>query len=241
MLPSPQVLWQNNPSRERVSARFPALNINQMRLDYMPTESNGVPNRRFQDLTGRKFERLLVLGFDHRYHRRSGTVLYWKCLCDCGQHCVVSGHAMRRKHTKSCGCYNNDVRATRFVTHGLSRTPLHKVWCAMKSRCFQKCNTGYPDYGGRGITVCEQWMDFKGFYDDMHGTYRDGLTLDRINVNGNYEPGNCRWATMGEQRLNTRRTKWITIDGIRIPLCEWCKMDGLSFDRIKSIVYSFGK
>jgi hypothetical protein len=134
----------------------------------------------------------------------------WLCRCDCGTEIIVTNENLGRC-TFSCGCLQKERfeeqrhsgDATR--THGMYGTPTYNSWTAMRARCYRRGCNGYKNYGGRGITVCERWRSsFENFLADM-GERPDGMTLDRINVEGNYEPGNCRWATKSEQRKNVRK------------------------------------
>lgn len=177
------------------------------------------------DLTGRRFGRLTVLcrwkdwpDFDpavktvftkNAPHPRT-IFLDWKCLCDCGRTAIVRGRYLRNGDTRSCGCLQRQYRATGRITHGgavrgLSRE--YKAWRDMKERCYNPKKQNYKWYGGRGITVCERWRSsFAAFLADM-GPCPPGLTLDRKDPNGHYEPDNCRWTTWAVQRGNTRRSK----------------------------------
>lgn len=150
----------------------------------------------------------------------------WKCQCDCGRDAVVALFRMKSGHTKSCGCYKPGN-----VTHGKSRTPTYNSWLAMKQRCDYKGHAEYHRYGGRGITVCDRWKSFENFIADM-GERPAGMSIDRIDVDGNYEPGNCRWATTGEQMRNRRSTINVTRDGVTKCISDWCKDLGLDVDRV---------
>lgn len=162
-----------------------------------------------QDLTGNKFHRLTVLGFirkDRHYNS------YWLCRCDCGNETAVTAGRLRSGHTKSCGCYSiekaKETCIKRNTTHGLSEHRLYNIWCNMKERCFNPNNPDYIKwYGSRGITICDEWKNsFQSFYDwAINNGYSDELSIDRKDVNGNYEPGNCRWATAKEQVKNQRK------------------------------------
>jgi hypothetical protein len=155
------------------------------------------------DLTGQRFGRLVVSGQDGK--TRSGGYA-WACVCDCGNRKTVSSSNLRRSLIKSCGC----LQAANRLFHGHStrthRTRAYTCWSHMKSRCSNEKHPQYEDYGARGISVCERWMDFPNFLADM-GEPQPGLSIDRINNDGNYEPGNCRWATQSEQNANRRPYK----------------------------------
>lgn len=158
---------------------------------------------KIKDLTGQKFGRLTVL---ERSESNKDGRAQWLCLCECGEIKVKLGKLLLNGHCKSCGCGEYENRVNNITSHKLSNTRLYNIWCAMKQRCYYSKHKDYHNYGGRGITVCEEWKnDFKSFYDwsITHG-YADNLTIDRMDVNGNYEPNNCRWATAKEQRLNQR-------------------------------------
>lgn len=130
--------------------------------------------------------------------------LYWNCVCDCGKETIVAGMNLRNDHTKSCGCFHLDA----VRTHGLARTKTYISWISMKTRCSNKNDKyKYGIYGGRGITICDRWLNsFENFLEDM-GKRPKNHTLDRIDSTGNYEPDNCRWATPLQQARNRRLNK----------------------------------
>jgi len=133
---------------------------------------------------------------------------YW-CECSCGEILIVLEYNLQSGNTKSCGCLHREATATRSFKHGQSQKgkgSTYLSWYAMKQRCFNPKHDAYIHYGGRGISVCERWMLFENFLADMGEKPSVGMTIDRINVDGNYEPGNCRWATWSQQAYNKRKT-----------------------------------
>lgn len=169
-----------------------------------------------KSLTGQTFGRLSVL---ERYGSRKGRV-NWLCRCECGKLHEAVSHALTSGHTKSCGCWKDERNASTEPTHGhASRktglSPTYQSWRGMWTRCTNPNVKSYKDYGGRGVQICERWKDFGNFLADM-GERPDGRTLDRINVHGNYEPSNCRWATRKEQAMNTQKASKLG-DEVEIP------------------------
>lgn len=177
------------------------------------------------DLTGQTFGRLAVI--EEAGRSNAGKVL-WRCLCECGNETIVIGGDLRSGRTTSCGCGIVRAAVARSRTHGQSGTRLYRIWCAMVTRTTNPNFSRYADYGGRGIAMCPEWRDsFEAFVRDMGPTYGDDLTIDRIDVDGDYEPGNCRWATPKEQARNTRRNRHLTFQGQTKTLAEWAELLGL--------------
>lgn len=173
-------------------------------------------SNRFKDLSGRRFERLIVLGFSGVIDRHG----QWYCKCDCGNLIVTSTGSLNAGSCVSCGCFKREKLARKNTTHGLSHTRTYRAWEAMKRRCLSEKCEQYHNYGGRGITFCERWNDFKNFLADM-GKCPKGLTLERNDTNGNYEKLNCRWATIKEQQNNRRNNNLLTFGGKTLSVTQW--------------------
>lgn len=186
------------------------------------------------NLIGEKYGKLTVLekaGKDKR-----GCWL-WLCKCECGNETIVNGAKLKNGHTKSCGCGS----AGNHISHGKTGTRIYRIWQAMKSRCSNTDIPAYKDYGGRGISVCKEWeSDFVCFYNwAISNGYDDNLSIDRIDVNGNYEPSNCRWTTKKEQAINTRKFKLFTFNGESHTLKEWCEILNINYRTLRSrILYN---
>ena len=165
--------------------------------------------KQIKDLTGQKFGRLTVIKFYEKRKRNTGSSYkyYWLCRCQCGNKIIVDVDNLKNNSTKSCGCISKEKPA--HITHGLTNTLLYGVWGGIKTRCLNKNYKKYKDYGGRGIIICDEWLnDFSSFYNwSIENGYKKGLTIDRIDVNRNYEPKNCRWTTQKVQQNNRRNNK----------------------------------
>lgn len=164
---------------------------------------------RLDDLTGRRFGRLTVIA--RVPGQRSGSVC-WMTKCDCGNTREVLRTNLVSGQTNSCGCLNKEALAKRRHKHGQSQTRTYQSWVMARFRCISSKHPKYPDYGGRGIKMCDRWLNsFENFLADM-GERPEGLSLEREDVNGHYEPGNCKWATQSEQSLNRRDRKQYLFD-----------------------------
>lgn len=174
-----------------------------------------------RDLTGMRFARLVVL---HEVSERIRGGLAWECECDCGVICTIMSAHLIRGNSKSCGCLKQEIFLSHARTHGMSKTPEFRTWRAMKSRCCNPGNTEFKNYGGRGITICDRWLNsFENFYADMGAKPTPGHSIERKNNNGNYEPCNCYWATKQEQVSNTRRSRFLVMDGRRQTASQWAR------------------
>jgi len=183
-------------------------------------------------IVNQKFGRLTVLSVDHREAKR----MYLKCKCDCGNETIVRKDQLVNGHTTSCGCAQKDaVRA--LAKHGMCETRVYKLYQTMKARCYSPKANGYEHYGGRGIKVCDEWLNdpmtfikwcYDNGYDDT--AERGECTIDRIDVNGDYEPSNCRFVPNLVQQNNRRNTIYWEYEGEKHPLADWSRITGISYD-----------
>jgi len=187
------------------------------------------------DHTGKTFGRLTVV----RYAETRKSKAWWICRCSCGTVGEFRGEDMVSGQQKSCGCLRNEISGGRTRTHGRSKSPEYHVWVGMIARCEKKNIKGYDRYGGRGISVCDRWRhSFANFLADMGNRPSERHSIERVNNDGNYEPGNCRWATTAEQSNNTRRTIRIVIGGREQSLKSWCKELGKSYSSTQKRIYA---
>ncbi len=178
------------------------------------------------DLTGQTFGWLEVIG---RAPNR-GKEPHWVCQCQCAHAVVVRGLHLRSGNTKSCGCLKRELCRPRFKTHGLSQAlpRLYRIWVGMRERCLNPRHVRYRRYGGSGITVSSGWHGYAAFHEwATTNGYREDLSIDRINNDGNYEPNNCRWATPKDQARNTSRKRLITLNGETKSLAQWSSDTGI--------------
>ena len=185
-------------------------------------------NSRFVDLTGSSFGMLSVLSF---YGKDKYSHNLWLCRCECGNTTIAETRALKMGKTRSCGCLARKLTVERNTTHKGTHTRLYGIYNKIKWRCEYPNCRDFKNYGGRGIRVCDEWLNsFETFRDwALANGYRDDLTIDRIDVNGNYEPSNCRWVTMKVQTQNRRNSILITFNGETRPLSVWAKEKGIKY------------
>lgn len=166
-------------------------------------------------IAGQRFGRLVAI------ERVQGPPAgLWLCECDCGQSKAVAGSSLKAGKTRSCGCLHRERAGRLNYKHGMAETPLHRIWRGMLNRCRNPNQDGFENYGGRGIKVCERWHDFMAFEADMRTGYRPGLSIERKDVDGDYSPDNCRWATLAEQAVNRRSTPFVVYEGARMAFAD---------------------
>ena len=184
-------------------------------------------------MIGQKFHRLTVIERAESTPGNRGK--RWLCQCECGNQTIVRNDSIKKGRSKSCGCYKNELSSKRIVdinkTHGMSYTPEYRIWAKMHNRCNDKNSKSYNDYGGRGIMVCRSWKVFENFYEDM-GKRPEGMSIDRIDVNGDYCPENCRWVTVNTQNNNKRNNRYISYKGETKTLSEWAEYFDMSKQKL---------
>lgn len=190
-------------------------------------------NKYTQEVIGKKFGKLLVIDFAYK----KGHTFY-KCKCECGNIKIVSFQHLKTGHTQSCGCLKKEIGKLNYK-HGMEKSRLYHIWQGIKRRCLNKKEDKYDKYGGRGIKICEEWKNNSSNFINwaLNNGYKDNLTIDRIDVNGDYEPLNCRWVTMKEQSINRRNTVKITYNNQTLSLVEWCNILNLNYKKIYLRIY----
>lgn len=172
-----------------------------------------------------KYGKLTVLNIDHTKKYNNGTIIYFvKCKCDCGNEKIVNYNNLKRGLVKSCGCIVK-------TAYGLSKTRLYKIYKHMKERCYSPKDINYKNYGKKGICVCQEWLDDFIIFQKwaLSNGYSDKLTIDRINVNGNYEPSNCRWIDIKTQQRNRSNNRILEYKGEKKTITEWAEIVGLKY------------
>lgn len=203
-------------------------------------------------MKGERYGRITVIErADDRIQQSGKRVYMWRCVCDCGKEKIIAGASLRHGNTKSCGCLQRDVVINMSTKHGFAHSGeierLYRIWLAMKERCYNENNKGYKNYGGRGISVCEEWRNsyasFKKWaiesgYDE-NAKYGD-CTIERIDVNGDYCPENCTWVSKKKQANNTRRNHFLTYNGETHTIAEWAEITGIGYNAIRQRINNLG-
>lgn len=214
----------------------------------MPTDTATERPFRGQDLTGKVFGKITVIGFDGFYRspaRPQSRNATWECKCECGKTTRVSSGNLTSGTTQSCGCFKLEIHRKRLTKHGHKRSsgtihPLYNRWNGMVARCDNPKHSSYRIYGGKGVTVCARWRNFAEWLKDMEAGFKPGLTIDRKDGSKNYSCGkcdecfkneweaNCCWSTMKQQASNTKRNVWIEHEGNRLTVTQWSELLGIS-------------
>lgn len=195
-----------------------------------------------KDITGQRFNKLVVVSFSHTVKGNGRSYhTYYNCICDCGKTCIVQGTKLRNGHTQSCGCYRHERQIEANTKHNGRYSRLYIVWCNMKGRCYNPNDNRFSNYGGRGITVCEEWKDdfeqFRKWAEKSGynpGAKRGECTLDRIDVNKEYSPANCRWVNNQVQANNKTTNRILNYKGETKTLSEWARRIGINADTLQS-------
>ena len=191
------------------------------------------------NLSGKRFGRPVVINRATDNISKSGyKTAMWNCVCDCGNTKIIRGKSLTAGVTKSCGCYAKELKSKANKKHGENGTRLYAIWDSMRQRCYNKKHHAYHNYGGRGISVCEEWDDYSNFkswaikngYDNY--APRGKYTLDRVNVNEGYSPNNCRWVDMKIQSNNKRNTITVNFQGSSHTLKEWAAITGIKYETL---------
>lgn len=187
---------------------------------------------------GQKFNRLTVV---EKSHTNAHKEVVWECLCDCGKTTFVTAHNLVSGHTRSCGCLAIERAKEANTTHGETGNKLYRAYSNMMTRCYNPKYKFYRAYGGRGISVCEEWRGEHGYENFSAWAKQNGydrsLTLDRINVDGEYSPQNCRWATMKQQQNNRTNNATYEYNGEVKTMAEWAETLGVSYGRLQAMLW----
>lgn len=199
--------------------------LNSIALNYLYSESNFKDMAKLINLVGKTFGRLNVISISHR----EGTKIYWNCLCACGNVVCVRSQSLHQGRTQSCGCLHLDI----VTKHGNTGIKEHKIWMSIKNRCLNPKDKSFKDYGGRGITVCDRWINsYNNFFEDMGACPSVNHSIDRIKNNEGYGPDNCKWSTRTEQANNRRSNVTIYRNGETKTLTQWCRELNKSYARV---------
>lgn len=194
----------------------------------------------FKDLTGQYIGRWHVIKrMPDKITPKGNHYTRWLCECECGTVREINANSLLNGKSRSCGCFQRErsaeIASELFSIHHETKSRLYQCWASMKARCYDPRNIGYANYGGRGIRVCAEWLSYEPFRDwAMSNGYRDELTLDRIDFNGNYEPNNCRWATHIEQSNNRRSNVFLEYNGEKHTIADWARLAGIPYGTFHS-------
>ncbi len=202
----------------------------------------------FEDLTGKKYEKLTVLAYHGLHLTPGGTVRHlWKCRCDCGAIKIVQGVNLKNGSTKSCGCWKLSKVVEHNTKHGGVHDRLYGIWKSMKRRCNSPKDSHYELYGGRGIKVCDEWNNYENFKEWAYSNGYDetakfgNCTIDRIDNNGDYSPENCRWVDRITQANNTSRNRYVEFEGQRLTIAEFARVMNIDKNHAWYYVNKFDK
>ncbi len=191
------------------------------------------------DMTGQRFGRWIVVRRAERPANSSNRDARWEVICECGNTAIVTRSSLVGGDTQSCGCLQRELATEvvreRSITHGMTETSEYNIWCMMKRRCANPQNHSYPRHGGRGITICDRWLNsFENFYADMGPRPSTKHTIDRIDNSLGYSPDNCRWADWFVQQNNRGNNTLVTHDGKTLTLLEWSQVTGIPVKLLRS-------
>jgi len=193
------------------------------------------------DLSGQRFGRLVAM---HAMPpKKKGGSTRWLCRCDCGNEVIIRGGGIKNGCSKSCGCLTKEAASNRFKTHGESnknKSAEYRCWQHIKTRCTNKKSEHYMDYGGRGIAVCERWIKFENFLEDMGRRPSTSHSIDRIDNSKGYSKDNCKWSTKKEQSSNTRNNVIVNMDGKNMILKDACDLLGLQYNTVRARIKKLG-
>ena len=194
---------------------------------------------RTENLVGKRFTKLTVVERVQKPNRATEHHAYWNCLCDCGKFHIVRSSDLKSGSVQSCGCLQIETA----TIHGMRHDPIYFTWCSMKQRCYNPNDEKYPDYGGRGIVVCDRWRDsFEAFYEDVSKLpdfKREGYTINRIDNDGNYEPDNVEWADDKTQANNKRNNHLLTYNGKTQTIAQWADELGINQHTLYSRILTY--
>lgn len=200
----------------------------------------------YSEWFGKKHGKLKIIKEESLHQKNGKKTLYLICECDCGNTYQTNPSNIVNGKVFSCGCAKKQRYSP--PSHGMSKTRFYKIWMGILKRCGNANNPGHPNYGGRGITVCDKWIDFIGFKDDMYEGYEEHVkqygesdtSIERINVNGNYTKDNCTWATRKEQNTNTRQVKHYEYKGELLDLAEIARREGINYRTLRGRILEYG-